>query len=44
MEDFDILYRLLRSQYKEFQEHHRSSHSTILELKGEIKRLCSHIE
>ena len=29
VEDFDWVYRLLRSQYKEFQEHHYSSKRTI---------------
>jgi hypothetical protein len=29
VEDFDRLYRLLRSQYKEFYKRHRSSERTI---------------
>jgi hypothetical protein len=44
VEDFDRLYRLLRSQYKEFHKRHRSSEHTIQGLEGEIKTLRSHIE
>ena len=44
MEDFDRLYRLLWSQYKEVQEHHRLSESMIQGLKGEIKSLHSCID
>src|SRR5450759_4737966 len=44
VEDFDRLYRLLRSQYKEFQDRHRSSESKIQGLEGEIKSLYSRIE
>jgi hypothetical protein len=36
VEDFDRLYRLLRSQYKDFHKHHRSSECTIQGLEGEI--------
>ena len=39
VEDFDRLYRLLRSQYNKFQEYHRSSERTIHGLEGEIKSL-----
>jgi hypothetical protein len=44
VEDFDRLYRLLRSQYKDFHKRHRSSEHTIHGLEGEIKSLCSRIE
>jgi uncharacterized protein involved in exopolysaccharide biosynthesis len=44
VEDFDRLYRLLRSQYKEFLKRHRSSELTIQGLEGEIKSLRSCIE
>ena len=44
MEDFDWLYRLLWSQYDEFQERHRSSEHTIQGLEGKIKSLYSRIE
>ena len=44
VEDFDRLYRLLRSRYKEFQERHRSRESTIYRLKGKIKSFRSRIE
>jgi hypothetical protein len=36
MENFDRLYRLLCSQYKEFHKCHRSSERMIQELEGEI--------
>jgi predicted RNase H-like nuclease (RuvC/YqgF family) len=39
VQDFDRLYRLLRSQYKEFHKRHRSSKRTIQGLEGEIKSL-----
>jgi septal ring factor EnvC (AmiA/AmiB activator) len=38
------LYRLLRSQYKDFHKRHRSSERTIQGLEGEIKSLRSRIE
>ena len=44
VEDFDRLYRLLQSQYKEFYKRHRSSECTMQGLKSEIKSLCSCIE
>jgi chromosome segregation ATPase len=44
VEDFDRLYRLLRSQYKEFHKRHYSSEHTIHGLEGEIKSLRSRIE
>jgi chromosome segregation ATPase len=44
VEDFDRLYWLLRSQYKEFHKRHRSSKRTIQGLEGEIKSLRSRIE
>jgi hypothetical protein len=44
VEDFDRLYRLLCSQYKDFHKHHRSSECTIQGLEGEIKSLRSRIE
>jgi predicted nuclease with TOPRIM domain len=44
VEDFDLLYRLLRSQYKEFHKHHSSSERMIQGLEGEIKSLRSRIE
>ena len=44
MEDFDQLYRLLRSLYKEFQKRHCLSQRTIQGLEGKIKSLCSRIE
>jgi hypothetical protein len=44
VEDFDRLYRLLRSQYKNFHKCHRSSEHTIQGLEGEIKSLHSRIE
>jgi hypothetical protein len=44
VEDFDRLFRLLRSQYKDFHKHHRSSERTIQGLEGEIKSLRSRIE
>jgi septal ring factor EnvC (AmiA/AmiB activator) len=44
VEDFDRLYRLLRSQYKEFHKRHRSNERTIQGLEGEIKGLHSHIK
>ena len=44
VEDFDRLYRLLWSQYKEFQECHYSNESTIQGLEGEIKSLHNCIE
>jgi predicted nuclease with TOPRIM domain len=44
VEDFDRLYRLLRSQYKEFHKHHCSSEHTIQGLEGEIKGLHSCIK
>jgi predicted RNase H-like nuclease (RuvC/YqgF family) len=44
VEDFDRLYRLLHSQYKDFHKRHRSSEHTIQGLEGEIKSLCSRIE
>jgi predicted RNase H-like nuclease (RuvC/YqgF family) len=44
VEDFDRLYRLLRSQYKGFHKRHRSSECTIHGLDGEIKSLRSRIE
>jgi hypothetical protein len=44
VEDFDRLYRLLRSQYKDFHKRHRSSERTIQGLEGEIKSLRSRIE
>jgi hypothetical protein len=44
VEDFDRLYRLFCSQYKDFYKRHCSSEHTILGLEGEIKSLCSRIE
>jgi hypothetical protein len=44
VEDFDQLYRLLHSQYKEFHKRHRSSERTIQGLEGEIKSLYSRIK
>jgi hypothetical protein len=44
VEDFDQLYRLLHSQYKEFYKRHCSSERTIQGLEGEIKSLHSHIK
>jgi uncharacterized protein involved in exopolysaccharide biosynthesis len=44
VEDFDRLYRLLRSQYKDFHKCHRSSEHTIQGLEGEIKSFHSRIE
>jgi predicted RNase H-like nuclease (RuvC/YqgF family) len=44
VEDFDRLYRFLRSQYKDFHKRHRSSEHTIHGLEGEIKSLRSCIE
>jgi septal ring factor EnvC (AmiA/AmiB activator) len=44
VEDFDRLYRLLCSQYKEFHKRHRLSERTIQGLEGKIKSLCSRIE
>jgi uncharacterized protein involved in exopolysaccharide biosynthesis len=44
VEDFDRLYRLLRSQYKEFYKRHCSSKHTIQGLEGEIKGLHSRIK
>jgi predicted RNase H-like nuclease (RuvC/YqgF family) len=44
VEDFDRLYRLLRSQYKEFHKRHCSSKHTIQGLEGEIKGLHSRIK
>jgi hypothetical protein len=44
VEDFNRLYRLLCSQYKDFHKRHRSSERTIQGLEGEIKSLRSHIE
>jgi hypothetical protein len=44
VEDFDRLYRLLRSQYKDFHKRHRSSKRMIQGLEGEIKSLRSRIE
>jgi uncharacterized protein involved in exopolysaccharide biosynthesis len=44
VEDFDRLYRLLHSQYKEFYKRHRSSERTIQGLEGEIKGLHSCIK
>jgi predicted RNase H-like nuclease (RuvC/YqgF family) len=44
VEDLDRLYRLLRSQYKDFHKCHRSSEHTIYGLEGEIKSLRSRIE
>jgi predicted RNase H-like nuclease (RuvC/YqgF family) len=44
VEDFDRLYRLLRSQYKDFYKCHRSSEHTIQGLEGKIKSLRSRIE
>jgi hypothetical protein len=44
VEDFDRLYRLLRSQYKDFHKRHRSSERTIQGLEGEIKSLRNRIE
>jgi hypothetical protein len=44
VEDFDRLYRLLRSQYKDFHKRHRSSEHTIQGLEGKIKSLRSRIE
>jgi hypothetical protein len=44
VEDFDRLYRLLSSQYKDFHKCHRSSERTIQGLEGEIKSLCNRIE
>jgi predicted RNase H-like nuclease (RuvC/YqgF family) len=44
VEDFDRLYRLLRSQYKEFHKRHRSSERMIQGLEGEIKGLHSRIK
>jgi hypothetical protein len=44
VEVFDRLYRLLRSQYKDFHKRHRSSERTIQGLEGEIKSLRSCIE
>jgi hypothetical protein len=44
VEDFDRLYRLLRSQYKDFHKRHRSSERMIQGLEGEIKSLRSRIE
>jgi hypothetical protein len=39
VEDYNRLYRLLHSQYKEFYKRHRSSEHTIQGLEGEIKGL-----
>jgi hypothetical protein len=39
VEDFDQLYRLLRSQYKEFHKRHRSSERTIQGLEGKINTM-----
>jgi hypothetical protein len=44
VEDFDRLYRLLRSQYKDFHKCHRSTEHTIQGLEGEIKSLRNRIE
>jgi predicted RNase H-like nuclease (RuvC/YqgF family) len=44
VEDFDRLYRLLRSQYKDFHKCHCSSKHTIQGLEGEIKSLHNRIE
>jgi hypothetical protein len=44
VEDFDRLYRLLHSQYKEFHKRHRSSEHTIQGMEGEIKGLHSRIK
>jgi hypothetical protein len=44
VEDFNQLYRLLRSQYKDFHKCHRSRERTIQGLEGEIKSLRSRIE
>ena len=44
VEDFNQLYRLLQSEYKEFQERHHSNKSIIQRLEGEIKNLYSRIE
>jgi uncharacterized protein involved in exopolysaccharide biosynthesis len=44
VEDFDRLYRLLRSQYKEFHKRHRSSERTIQGLEGKIKGFHSRIK
>jgi predicted RNase H-like nuclease (RuvC/YqgF family) len=44
VKDFDRLYRLLRSLYKDFHKRHRSSEHTIQGLEGEIKSLRSCIE
>jgi predicted RNase H-like nuclease (RuvC/YqgF family) len=44
VEDFDRLYKLLRSQYKEFHKRHRLSEHTIQRLEGKIKSLRSRIQ
>ena len=44
VEDFDWLYRLLWSQYKDFQECHRLSECMIQGLEDEIKSLHSRIK
>jgi len=44
VEHFDRLYRLLRAQYKEFQQRHLSSESTIQRLEKEIIKLRRQIE
>jgi hypothetical protein len=44
VEDFDRLYKLLRSQYKDFHKCHCSTKHTIQGLEGEIKSLRSRIE
>jgi len=41
---FDRLYRLLRAQYKEFQQRHLSSVSTIQGLEKELTKLRGEIE
>ena len=44
VEDFDQLYRLLRSQYKEFYKCHCSSKRMIQRLEGQIKSFRSCIK
>jgi hypothetical protein len=44
VEDFDRLYRLLHSRYKDFHKRHRSSERMIQGLEGEIKSIRSRIE
>jgi predicted RNase H-like nuclease (RuvC/YqgF family) len=44
LEDYDMLYRLLHSEYRDFDKHHRANQRTVQGLERELKSLHSRIQ